>query len=294
MRKNEDATTTPLAWNGVRLRVPADWRPARLGLGYLYFEDADGPAFEWKWRFGAGRDGMEAALKALTPKRQASAGGTLPGDWLDVLGDFELMSISWSRDGRTGLGAALFCPECGMAAMFQAYGGAQGPDAGRIAAVAGVLRSLQHHDPDPPAFALYGLCFVAPAGFSLAAFTFVPGRFSLNFAAKGRRLDVVRLAPADVLLARAPLDETAALAFGCDEATTREPGRLADCPAVWLSRRQGNGFGDRLARRFGREARLAVLRHEAGVNKLLGAALASRLPVDRDWLARTAAACVSL
>lgn len=294
MRERDDSPTLPLAWNGLRLAVPADWRPVRLGLAYLYFEDADGPAFELKWRFGAGRDGMEAALRALTPKRQAKAGPPLPDAWLDALADFELMSLSWRKAERTGLGAALFCPDCGMAAVFQAYGGEEGPGPERVAAVAAVLRSLEHHLPGPPAFALYGLSFTPPPGLPLISFTFVPGRFSLNFANKGGRLDVVRLAPADVILARGPFDEVAALTFGCDAGTAREPGSLAGCPAIWLSQRQGDGLGDVLARRLGREARLAVLRHDVAVNKLLGASLTSRVPVDRDWLARTAAGCVSL
>ncbi|WP_428560640.1 MAG: hypothetical protein ACP59X_17040 [Solidesulfovibrio sp. DCME] len=294
MPDTDTASTVSLAWNGVRLNVPADWHPARLGLGYLYFEDPDGPAFECKWRRGAGRDGMEAALTALTPKGRARAGATLPESWCDALADFELMPLSWRRDGHTGLGAALFCPECGLAAVFQAYGGKDGPDAARLAAVAAVLASLQHHEPGPPAFRLYGLSFVAPDGFSLAAFEFEPGRFCLTFAAKGRRLDVVRLAPAEVILAREGLGQVAARTFGCETATVLEEASLGGCPAVWLARRQGSGFVDVLARRLGREGRLAVLRHDKNVNKLLGAALTARAPVDRNWLSRTAAACVSL
>jgi hypothetical protein len=281
------------AWNGLRLAVPEDWRPARLGLGYLYFEDADGPAFELKWRFGAGRDGMEAALRALTPKGRATAGGTLPDAWLDALAPFELMPMTWTRDGRSGLGAALFCPECGMAAVFQGYGGPHGLDAGRLADLAAVLGSLVHHRPDPPAFALYGLSFSPPPGFVLASFDFVPGRFSLTFSAGRRRLDVVRLAPADVLLAREPFGTIAGRVFGFDDRAALTPGSLAGCPAVWLAARQGGGL-DAVVRRFGRSGRLAVLRHAAGINKLLGAAATGDKPVDRDWLAGVAAHCVSL
>ncbi|WP_300158743.1 hypothetical protein [Solidesulfovibrio sp.] len=294
MTATEAAATETVAWNGLRLPVPADWRPTRLGLGYLYFEDDDGPAFEFKWRAGAGREGMEAALKALTPKGLATSGGELPPAWLDALADFELMPLSWRRDGRAGLGAALFCPECGLAAVFQAYGGQGGPDPARQAAVAAALAGMTHHDPGPPAFSLYGLSFAAPPGFVLAAFGFAPGRFSLDFAAPGRRLDVVRLAPADVLLAGASLADAAARTFSLEDGAVREEGGLAGCPAVWLARRQGTGLGQVLARRLGRPGRLAVLRHDAGANKLLGAALTAAVPVDRNWLAETAARCVSL
>ncbi|EFL51625.1 conserved hypothetical protein [Solidesulfovibrio fructosivorans JJ]] len=289
-----DPPLAAMAWNGVSLDVPGDWRPARLGLGYLYFEDPDGPAFEFKWRPGAGRKGMEAALRALTPKGEASAGATLPPEWLRPLHDFELMPLSWSKNGRAGLGAALFCPECGMAAVFQAFGPGDGPDAAMRRLVAKVLASLRHHDPGPPAFRLFGLSFTPPSGFMLCSHTFVPGRFSLSFAAGRQRLDIVRLAPADVLLERSHLAEVAALAFGCDDRTRREEGSLAGCPAVWLASRQGTGFPDALARGLGRQGRLCVMRHEAGVNKLLGAGLASGKPVDRQWLEKVASHCVSL
>jgi len=107
-------------------------------------------------------------------------------------------------------------------------------------------------------------------------------------------LDVVRLAPADVLLARDSLATVAALAFGLDPAVPATGGSLGAAPAVWLAERQGRGGLDGLARALGRPGRLAVLRHEAGVNKLLGAALRAPKPVDRDWLAEAAARCVSL
>ncbi len=285
--------TEIVAWNGLRLPVPTDWRPVRLGLGHLFFEDDDGPAFELKWRAGAGRGGMEAALKALAPKVRTEAGGELPRSWRDALADFECRPLSWSRDGRTGLGAALFCPECGLAAVFQAYGGPGGPNPAGQAAVAAALAGMRHYDPGPPAFALYGLRFEAPPGFALAGFGFAPGRFSLDFAAPGRRLDVVRLAPADVLLAGASLADAAARTFGLQDGVVREEGDLAGCPAVWLARRQGTGLADVLARRLGRSGTLAVLRHDPGVNKLLGAALTAASPVDRDWLAQAAARCVS-
>ncbi|EHJ49244.1 hypothetical protein DFW101_3245 [Solidesulfovibrio carbinoliphilus subsp. oakridgensis] len=294
MQANDFFPLVPLAWNGVALSVPEDWRPARLGLGYLFFEDADGPAFECKWRRGAGREGMEAALRALTPKGRATAGGQLPDDWLAALADFELMPLSWGQAGRAGLGAALFCPDCGLAAVFQGFAGPDGFSTGRKRLLASVLRSFRHHDPGPPAFRLFGLSFVAPPGFALAAHEFVPGRFVLSFAAGRERLDVVRLAPADVLLAAADLGAVAARAFGSTEAEAQSPGTVAGCPAVWLARRQGSGFLDVAARHLGRQGRLAVLRHDRDANKLLGAALASARPVDREWLAETAAACVSL
>ncbi len=287
-------TLVPLAWNGVSLSVPESWRPARLGLGYLFLEDADGPAFELKWRRGAGRAGMEAALRALTPKGRARAGGGLPESWLAALAGFELMPLSWRQAGRAGLGAALYCPDCGLAAVFQAFGGPDGPDADRARTVARVLASLRHHDPGPPAFRLVGLSFAPPPGFVLSGPEVVPGRFSLTFAAGRQRLDVVRLAPADVLLAQADLHSLAARTFGMEDGAAAEPGAVAGCPAVWLARRQGPGLADALARFVGRQGRLAVLRHDREANKLLGAALTSPDPVDRPWLEEAATACVSL
>ena len=283
-----------LAWNGLTLDVPQNWRPARLGLRYLYLEDDDGPTFEYKWRPGAGRDGMEAALRALTPKGRATTGMDLPEAWLDALEAYELMPLSWRREGRSGLGAALFHPESGTAAVFQAYSGAEGPTEARVQTVAAVLRSLDPDRPGPPQCNLYGLTFTAPPHFSLATFEFVPGRFTLSFSAERRRLDVVRLAPADVLLSREPLGPIAARTFGFDAAVAAKAETLGGAPAVWLASRQEPRGIPALLRALGRPGRLAVLKHQPDVNKLFGAAVTATRPVDRDWLAQVVAGCVSL
>lgn len=289
-----DSQEMGLAWNGLSLTVPETWRAARLGLRHVFLEDDQGPVFEWKWRPGAGRDGMEAALRALTPRHQARSGGELPGAWLTALADYELMPLSWSREGRSGLGAALFDPATGTAAVFQAYGGPEGPDQDRLDRTAAVLRSLRLDRPGYPAFRIYGLRFTPPPEFFLASFEFLPGRFSLSFAASRRRLDVVRLAPADVLLGRDDLAAQAVRAFGFETGARHAPGQVAGAPAVWLASRQGGRGWDAVLRVLGRPGRLAVLRHEAASNKLLGAALTANRPVDRDWLADVAAGCVSL
>lgn len=284
----------PLAWNGLRLNVPDTWQPTRLGLRYVLLTDDNGPAFEWKWRPDAGRDGMAAALRALTPKRRAHTGMTLPDAWLDALSPYELMPLSWRCEGQSGLGAALFHPETGMVAVFQAYGGEDGPSAERLDVVAAVLAGLRHDSAGAPQFRIYGLNFTPPAGYALAAFEFVPGRFALNFAAGRRRLDVVRLAPAEVLLAEEPLGSLAVRVFGFDPSILAEPAMLGDMPAVWLACRQGDCLVARLARFLGKPGRLAVMRHLTDVDKLLGVAATDRNSVDRQWLADVAVSCVSL
>ena len=45
----------PLAWNGLRLRVPVDWAPARLGRDYLGLESPDGPVMEVRFSRSAGK-----------------------------------------------------------------------------------------------------------------------------------------------------------------------------------------------------------------------------------------------
>jgi len=289
-----DALFTPTAWNGLRLTVPSSWRPTRLGLGYLLFEDGAGPAFELKWRQKAGRDGMEAAFRAMTPKGRAKRADVLPDPWLRPLAAFESMPIAWSTGAHTGLGAALFCPDCGLAAVFQAYGGGGGPSPDRVAEIAAVLASLAHHDPAPPAFAVFGLGYTPPPGFVLASFHFAPGRFNLHFAAGRRRLDILRLAPAEMLLARDPLARLAAQGFGFEPDVAAAAGTMGRSPAVWLAERQGAGLGQRLLRLCGRPSRLAVLRHDEASDKLLGAAATAPKPIDPGWLAETAEHCVSL
>lgn len=288
------AETTPVAWNGLALAVPSSWRPARLGLGYLYFEDGSGPAFELKWRPGAGRDGMEAAFRAMTPKGQAKRADGLPKAWEAALAGFETMPVAWSIGERGGLGAALFCPDCGLAAIFQAYGGPDGPDRQRVAEVGRALASFSHHHDGPPEFRVFGLSFRPPPDYRLTAFHFSPGRFSLNFAQGKSRLDILRLAPAEVLLARDPLPRLARLAFGFDADRPAAQAVVDGCPAVWIGERQGEQWRDRFLRTLGRPARLALLRHDPAADKLYGAAATSRQPINPDWLAAAAGRCVSV
>ena len=289
-----DAETTLFAWNGLTLTVPSSWRPARLGLGYLYFEDGSGPAFELKWRPGAGRDGMEAAFRAMTPKGQARPAKGLPGAWEAALTAFETMPITWNIGERGGLGAALYCPDCGLAAIFQAYGGPDGPGSQRVAEVGRALASFSHHHDGPPEFRVFGLSFRPPLDYRLTAFHFSPGRFSLNFAQGKSRLDILRLAPAEVLLARDPLPRLARLAFGFDADRPATEAVVDGCPAVWVGERQGEQWRDRLARTLGRPDRLTLLRHDPAADKLYGAAATSRHPLTPDWLAAAAGSCVSV
>ncbi|MHC1788124.1 hypothetical protein [Solidesulfovibrio sp.] len=289
-----NAPATPTAWNGIRLDAPADWRPTRLGLDYLLFEDGRGPAFEIKWRRNAGRRGMEAAFAAMTPKGRQARSVALPDAWTRHLAGLTIRPIAWTTDDHAGCGAAIFCPKCGLAALFQGYGGPGGPGPDRMAEIAGVLASLSHHEPGPPAFALYGLSYAPPPGYVLSTFSFVPGRFGLHFANGRRRLDILRLAPAEVLLARDDLARVAAQAFGFDCDGPATPGTVGQDPAVWLAERQGRGWPDAAARLLGRPARLAVLRHDRAAGKLLGAGASGPKPIDAGWLAETAGQCVSL
>lgn len=290
-----DGASQRLAWNGLRATVPAAWRPVRLGLRHVCLADAVGPAFECKWRPGAGRAGLKAALRALTPRGRARAAPSLPPAWLHALTGFELMPLSWSRDGQGGLGAALFHPGTGTAAVFQAFGHPDGPDAARVAEVAAVLAGWSLERPGPPEFCLYGLSLTAPSGYALASFSFDPGRFVLGFAAPSRRrLDIVRLAPASVLLARqsGPAWLRQSLGFGPEIQV--EAGALAGDPAWWAALRQGDALSERLARWCGRPGRLGLLRHDRTSEKLLGAVAAAASPIDRDWLTGVVTGCVSL
>ena len=239
---------------------------------------------------------MEAALRALTPKHRARPAERLPDAWLDPLADYESMPLTWApgrphrlrrRPVPSGHGHGRRVPglrRSGRPGTRIASGGS-GPCWPACATTGPVRRpsgSTAWASPRPRGYALADFAFVAGAG------------FSLSFAAGRRRLDVLRLAPADVLLAGGGLSAIAGRAFGWDADVAARPGTVAGCPAVWLASRQGRGWLDVLARLVGRAGRLAVLRHDAASNKLLGAACTASKPVDRDWLASVAAGCVSV
>jgi hypothetical protein len=259
----------PLAWNGLRLRVPVDWAPARLGRDYLGLESPDGPVMEVRFSRSVGNASPDEVVRRMHKKsglEVRTGPSAVPADWLSALpgrdnAGFDCGGAPISR------GVASLCRECGTMAVIRFFPVGEGKG-GTVARE--VLASLRDHDRTQADFELYGLRLDAPEGMALARFSFPPGRFDLEFSGPGRTLGFSRFAPAQVLLAGTDL-----CGFAAQRLTL--PGvRLAYVPHRWRGREAAlavtpvpsglaGGAARGLARLFRRrrQARVMVWREEA-------------------------------
>lgn len=189
----------PVAWNGVRLEIPASWDPARIGRRFLMLEDAEGPRLALRWEPIRGRFDPERTLRKLTRAVDADAdvatADVLPS-WRKALKSAagpqpEISGFRW-RDGR---GALLHWPDANAAVLVGFYGKSPPPAAGpALASLRIVVRKPTR------AFILYDIQARVPADLNLDRFQFLPGAFELAFSGTGTRLRLHRWGPASMLL----------------------------------------------------------------------------------------------
>ncbi len=278
----------PLAWNGLRLRVPVAWEPVRLGRDYLGLESSAGPVMEARWRAGAGN--LEPAdvarrMFSRSPHDCRIDDAAVPPSWLAALSGRRnaAFAIPGSPASR---GVASLCRGCGTLVAVRFFD--ETPDGGGVAEDVGreVLASLADHGGAGTSFELYGIRFSAPAGYRLERFSFKPGRFDLEFSGPGRTLAFSRFAPADALLGRTDLAAFAGrhlvpAGAGWAFAPCSWRGRTAALavsgsgPGIWG--RVADGLGRFFRRR--RQARAMIWRDEAA-NKLLSVVSCGVVPPD--------------
>lgn len=279
------AAAAPLAWNGLRLRVPAPWEPARLGRDYIGLESPDGPVMEVRFTRRPDRLPPEEVVRRMLRKNAGevtTGAGMVPESWLSALAGrdnvgFDCGGLPVSR------GVASLCRTCGTVAVIRFFPAGEGPG-GTVARE--VLASLRDHGTGQADFELFGIRLTPPAGMELARFSFKPGRFDLEFTAPGLTLGFSRFAPADVLLAGEDLCGFASRQL------TLPVGRLAFCEATWRGRQAAvaqtslrSGPLGMAARAVGRLVRRrgharVMLWREAAANKLAAVAWCATRPPE--------------
>jgi hypothetical protein len=205
-----------LAWNGITLRVPCGWDPARVGARHLLLESPGGPAMEIKWGPVRGRFSHRVHLKRIGRQLPGGKAGAacewpLPDDWKPALARFDSLGFRWRGAGICAEGAILHCPACRTATLVQFF---QPPGAGAAPAAAapaaGILASLRDHRQDDRVdFAVFDLRLQVPGRYALRGQRFDAGRFRLDFADARNRLSYFRWAPAQALLGGGTLEEFA-------------------------------------------------------------------------------------
>ncbi len=271
-----------IAWNGIRLVVPAAWEPGRIGPRHLVIESEAGPAMEIKWGPVKGRFSQRAYLRRLSKWTLARGAAlrewALPKDWQQALARFESAGFAWEAGSEAAVGAILHCPACRTASMIQFF---QPP--GRSAAAgqaAVVLSSLRdHRDDGRVAWAVYDIRALLPGGFALVRHRFEAGRFFLEFRARRRTIGLWRWAPAAVLLRDRDLSRFAETLAGLEGLEFRATA-VAGAPAV-EGRERAAGGARRMASFLGlRSVRAARIWHVPARNRILGIVVEGRFAID--------------
>jgi hypothetical protein len=271
-----------IAWNGIRLVVPAAWEPGRIGPRHLVIESEAGPAMEIKWGPVKGRFSRRAHLRRFS-KLTRARGAALrewapPEDWLQALSRFECAGFAWEAGGEAAVGAILHCPVCRTASLIQFF---QPPGrSGAAGQAVAVLASLRdHRDDGRVAWAVYDILALLPSGFALVRHRFEAGRFFLEFRARRRTVSLLRWAPAAALLRDRDLSRFAETVAGLDGMEFRATA-VAGAPAV-EGRERAEGCARRLASFLGlRPVRTARIWHVPARNRILGIVVEGRFAID--------------
>ena len=192
-----------VAWNGVSMRVPAQWEVGSLGTSYLQMVDDMGPVLELKWKQLKRFFSHEAHLKKLARLSSSTPGlefevTDLPDEWQHPLRNFEARSFKWQGQEVSGRGAILYCSNCRKASLLQFY--LKG-DRGDSMVPLKVLQTFQDHsENDMVIWSLFGLRALTPQRFGLAGYRFQPGHYQLEFQCGQEHITLSRWGPADVLL----------------------------------------------------------------------------------------------
>jgi hypothetical protein len=202
----------PLEWNGIRLSVPGDWEPGRIGIRHLVLECGHGPALEVKWAPVKGRFAHRGHLRRIARQRGRGAAEIrewpLPESWKQALAPFDALGFRWDSKTTSAEGAILYCPECRTATLIQFFKPVERHQ--RADPAPQILASLRDHRRDGRiGFALFDVRAVLPERFALAGQRFEAGRFRLDFADRRQRLSLFRWAPAAALLAGGSLEDFA-------------------------------------------------------------------------------------
>jgi hypothetical protein len=203
-------------WQGVRLRVPAQWSLGKIEgnykNGYARLDDASTVRLEVEWRESPPARRRRLPIEDLVTKYLSSlekkaektgleftverqARFLKDKRWLE--GD-EYETFTWEADYRA-YNLARVCKQCGRIMLLRVLGKAGESNIAEVAEE--IFRSLQDHPTDGSVFwCVYGLEFSVPKEFSLSENQLKSGNIQLTFESKDHVCRVQRLSMANQLL----------------------------------------------------------------------------------------------
>lgn len=204
------APTARTVWDGLAVDLPLSWEPARLGLGYAWFEDASGPRLTLRWQRLKKPAAPEKVLKRLSRQKQLRLSDKPRGAVAAMLSALppECGALPCADVSGRGADAVLFVLPGAQTAVLAA------PHARPDEKATPWVRAAASLAPAAPgSFSLFDVSGEAPSGFSLAAFSVQLGHFHFRYRQGSETLDYYRFAPAEVILRRTSLDDWAGGVF---------------------------------------------------------------------------------
>jgi hypothetical protein len=276
MRPTTQPRDQAIGWNGITMQIPTDWQPVVILDNYLLFEDSCRPILEMKWQQIHGSLSSERIIRRLRKsgsKQDTLEPWKLPDAWQQALHRFDPIGFRWQGARRRGRGVLLYCATCGRATLVQFYDHPEADVPCRR-----ILASLRDHtDTDFQHWAVYDVAFTLPVVARLQEQKFLTGSYTISFRLDDLFLSLLRMKPAEILLAGNDL-----LTFGRQLLKNGEKpvqNRCGQHEACWLkqaSRRQR--FLAKLKRQ--QADHCLLLRHLPEKNALLGLRAACNRPID--------------
>jgi len=190
------------AWQGISLKVPADWSLVGISgdekKGYLRVDGPIASALEVRWSSAAGKPpdllakGREflSTLEKSSRKKSVKLASKIKSEGDSV-------GFQWKAD-RLGQGRLTYCPKCDRVLIAQVVS-PRDEDVSKIAQV--MLNSMRDHRDDGwTSWALYGLEFAVPQGYTIEKHTLMSGYLSLAFKDRAKRLVIERWGLAGTML----------------------------------------------------------------------------------------------
>ena len=284
---NKDTWET-LGWQGITLKVPADWNIGAIGgdrdQGYLRIDGPDMPRIEVKWASSKSLVDVSGIvdkyLGDLQNKRkrgepEVKVERDVPLVSKRQMRKKDLNCFSWRADSQ-GHGAAWYCPQCEHSMIVQVMAPAD-EDGKKLAAE--IIAGIQDHPRGGwITWAVYGLEMQAPEDFQLEDQKLMAGLIQLSFEHQGEQIVGARWGMANVALRHKSLEqwaraEIAPLHKGIK--LSFEPSEFREHPALAVSGEHANplrriqGFAMHCVRKSFPEYVRGILWHCEPINKLL-------------------------
>lgn len=198
-----------IGWDGVILELPGNWEPRVIQKSYLLFARDTNPVVEVKWQAGHGKFDPEGLLKRLRRslgREAAPETWILPDDLQQCLPGFQASGFRIPQGQSPSFGMLLYSRECQRTILLRLFL----DPGGERKIVRRILRSLKDHaGKGKKLWAVYDIRAFLPGNLALQSCTFLPGSFTLTFAAKGMTVTLYRWKPAGAILNNQSLKEFA-------------------------------------------------------------------------------------